>query len=85
MRIRIPRFSLLKISSVYALSGIVVTLCLDRDRVLCHLQDPIKGIALVFSLVYYFFFCRKSKAADRTARHTGPKSLERGQNYCSVI
>ncbi|CAK9818702.1 hypothetical protein ANTQUA_LOCUS9907 [Anthophora quadrimaculata] len=65
MRIKIPRCDLLKISSIYALSGIVITLCLDRDRVPCHLQDPIKGITLVFSLVYYFFFCRKMMSLQR--------------------
>ncbi|XP_048269299.1 uncharacterized protein LOC126925938 [Bombus affinis] len=65
MRIKIPRCALLKISLIYALSGIVITLCLDRDRVLCHLQDPIKGITLVFSLVYYFFFCRKMMSLQR--------------------
>ncbi|XP_025261758.1 uncharacterized protein LOC105258715 isoform X1 [Camponotus floridanus] len=59
MRVRISRCGLIKISTLYALSGILVTLSLDRNRVLCHLQDPIKGITLVFSLVYYFFFCRK--------------------------
>lgn len=61
MCIKVPRCALLKISCIYALSGILVTLALDKNRVLCHLQDPIKGITLVFSLVYYFFFCRKSK------------------------
>lgn len=64
MRIKIPRCALLKISAVYALSGILITLSLDQNRVLCHLQDPIKGITLVFSLVYYFFFCRKSKPCN---------------------
>ncbi|XP_076300500.1 uncharacterized protein LOC143218859 [Lasioglossum baleicum] len=65
MKIRIPRCALLKISFVYALSGILITLCLDESRVLCHLQDPIKGITLVFSLVYYFFFCRKMMSLQR--------------------
>ncbi|KAK0167197.1 hypothetical protein PV327_004626 [Microctonus hyperodae] len=65
MRIRIPRCSLVKISCFYALTGILVTLSLDQNRVLCHLQDPIKGITLVFSLVYYFFFCRKMMSLQR--------------------
>ncbi|XP_078042581.1 uncharacterized protein LOC144472966 isoform X2 [Augochlora pura] len=65
MRIKIPRCALLKISFVYALSGILITLCLDQSRVVCHLQDPIKGITLVFSLVYYFFFCRKMMSLQR--------------------
>lgn len=61
LKVRVPHIALFKISSLYALAGILVTLSLDEERVLCHLQDPIKGIVLVFSLVYYFFFCRKSK------------------------
>ena len=61
-RIDIPRNVLLKISLLYATSGILIGLSLDQNRVLCHLQDPIKGIILVFSLIYYFFFCRKSKS-----------------------
>lgn len=61
MRIRIPRCILIKISTLYAFSGVLVALSLDQNRVLCHLQDPIKGITLLFSLVYYFFFSRKSK------------------------
>ncbi|XP_066600836.1 uncharacterized protein [Prorops nasuta] len=65
VRIRIPRCTLIKISTLYALSGILVTLSLDQNRVLCHLQDPIKGITLVFSLVYYFFFCRKMMSLQR--------------------
>ncbi|XP_034941222.1 uncharacterized protein [Chelonus insularis] len=65
LKIKIPRCSLIKISSFYALAGILVTLSLDQNRVLCHLQDPIKGITLVFSLVYYFFFCRKMMSLQR--------------------
>jgi len=64
MRVKIPRCGLIKLSTLYALSGILVSLSLDRNRVLCHLQDPIKSITLVFSLVYYFFFCRKSECLD---------------------
>ena len=60
-RVTIPRDVLLKVSFIYAASGILIGQSLDQDRVLCHLQDPIKGIILVFSLIYYFFFCRKSK------------------------
>lgn len=50
-----------KLGLMYAISGFMVVYAVDRKRVMCHLQDPIKGIVLVFSLVYYFFFCRKSK------------------------
>lgn len=45
---------------IYGISGFLVIYSLERKKVVCHLQDPVKGIVLVFSLVYYFFFCRKS-------------------------
>jgi hypothetical protein len=38
----------------------LVMLSLERKKVMCHLQDPLKGTVLLFALVYYFFFCRKS-------------------------
>lgn len=50
-----------RLGLMYSVSGFMVIYAVDRKRVMCHLQDPIKGIVLVFSLVYYFFFCRKSK------------------------
>ncbi|XP_048516158.1 uncharacterized protein LOC105691561 isoform X2 [Athalia rosae] len=65
MRIRIPRCSMAKIGGVYALTGIFLTLSLDQNRVLCHVQDPVKAITLFFSLVYYFFFCRKMMSLQR--------------------
>jgi hypothetical protein len=46
---------------IYGISGLLVMYSLERKKVICHLQDPVKGVVLVFSLVYYFFFCRKSK------------------------
>ncbi|XP_051163407.1 uncharacterized protein LOC127282886 [Leptopilina boulardi] len=64
-RISIPRNVILKISLLYATSGILIGLSLDQNRVLCHLQDPIKGIVLVFSLIYYFFFCHKMMSLQR--------------------
>ncbi|XP_015601302.1 uncharacterized protein LOC107270636 isoform X2 [Cephus cinctus] len=65
MRVKIARCALMKIATLYALAGVFITLSLDQNRVLCHLQDPIKGITLVFSLVYYFFFCRKMMSLQR--------------------
>lgn len=52
---------LTKLCVVYTISGFIVVYALDRKRVLCHLQDPIKGTILVFSLFYYFLFCKKRK------------------------
>ncbi|XP_066143297.1 uncharacterized protein [Euwallacea fornicatus] len=49
---------LLQIASLYVSFSYLYLYALDRNRVLCHLQDPIKGIVLVFALLYYFFFCR---------------------------
>jgi hypothetical protein len=50
----------LRIGVIYGISCFSVIYSLERKKVICHLQDPIKGIVLIFSLVYYFFFCRKS-------------------------
>ncbi|KAG5894568.1 hypothetical protein JTB14_021550 [Gonioctena quinquepunctata] len=58
-------FKLLQLSVVYFLGGSMIVYALDRKRVICHLQDPIKGIVLVFSLLYYFFFCRKLMGLQR--------------------
>lgn len=49
----------LEVGILYGLSGFLVVYALDRKRVVCHIQDPVKGLVLIFSLLYYFFFCRK--------------------------
>lgn len=59
----IPPFkfsSVLRTGLIYGTSCFLVIYSLERKKVICHLQDPMKGIVLVFALVYYFFFCRKS-------------------------
>lgn len=53
--------NILWLDFIYFLSVFMITYALDRKRVLCHLQDPVKGVVLVFSLLFYFFFCRKCK------------------------
>jgi hypothetical protein len=52
--------SVLRTGLIYGTSCFLVIYSLERKKVICHLQDPMKGIVLVFALVYYFFFCRKS-------------------------
>lgn len=52
---------LFRLSVLCTVSGFMIVYALDRKRVMCHLQDPIKGIVLVFALIYYFFFCKKRK------------------------
>lgn len=52
---------ILEIGIVYGLSGFMVVYAVDRKRVVCHIQDPVKGVILIFSLLYYFFFCRRCK------------------------
>ncbi|RZC43233.1 hypothetical protein BDFB_008418, partial [Asbolus verrucosus] len=56
---------LLLLSCVYFLCGFMIIYALDRNRVACHLQDPIKGIVLVWSLLYYFFFCQRFMGLQR--------------------
>ncbi|KAJ9575633.1 hypothetical protein L9F63_007494, partial [Diploptera punctata] len=55
----------IRIGIIYGISCFVIIYSLDRKKVICHLQDPIKGIILVFSLVYYFFFCRKMMSLQK--------------------
>lgn len=58
----IPPFTLwriVQIGSMHSIGGLSILFALDRQRVLCHLQDPMKGLILVFSMVYYFCFSRK--------------------------
>ncbi|CAG9854085.1 unnamed protein product [Phyllotreta striolata] len=61
----VKSWNLLQLSLVYFSSAFMIIYALDRKRVVCHLQDPIKGIVLVFSLLYYFFFCRKIMGLQR--------------------
>ncbi|KAF7281340.1 hypothetical protein GWI33_004826 [Rhynchophorus ferrugineus] len=56
---------LLQLSSIYTICGYIYFYSLDRNKVLCHLQDPVKGIVLVFALLYYFFFCRNFMGLHR--------------------
>lgn len=51
-------YRLVTISSCAGVAGTLCIIC-SYQRVPCHLQDPLKGAALVYSLVFYFFFCRK--------------------------
>lgn len=50
-----------KIGISLGIAAIFIIYSTDQKRVMCHLQDPIKGIILVFALIFYFFFCRKCK------------------------
>ncbi|CAG9771878.1 unnamed protein product [Ceutorhynchus assimilis] len=58
-------WKLLQLSCVYLSCAYLYLYGSDRNRVLCHLQDPIKGIVLVFALLYYFFFCRNLMGLHR--------------------
>lgn len=53
--------SVLQLGYFQGLGGLCIVYALDRQRVLCHLQDPIKGVILVFSMIFYFCFSKKSK------------------------
>lgn len=52
---------LIEISLTCGLSGFMIIYALDKKRVVCHIQDPVKGVVLIFALLYYFFFCRRCK------------------------
>ncbi|XP_034239023.1 uncharacterized protein LOC117643942 [Thrips palmi] len=55
----ISLLSVLQLGYCQGLGGLCIVYALDRQRVLCHLQDPMKGIILVFSMIYYFCFSKK--------------------------
>ncbi|XP_021930644.1 uncharacterized protein LOC110835079 isoform X2 [Zootermopsis nevadensis] len=55
----------LRTGVIYGLSCFLVIYSLERKKVVCHLQDPIKMIVLIFSLFYYFFFCRKMMSLEK--------------------
>lgn len=57
--------NILIVSVVYILAGFMILYAIDRKRVMCHLQDPIKGLLLVLSLLYYFLFCKKMMGLQR--------------------
>ncbi|XP_055842320.1 uncharacterized protein LOC129909273 [Episyrphus balteatus] len=60
---------LLKLPTIPGKKLIFISLCFglastlfivgSYKRVACHLQDPLKGTALAFSLLFYFFFCTR--------------------------
>jgi hypothetical protein len=54
---RWPKLALLSI--LYFFCGVIIVYALDRKRVVCHLQDPMKGLMLVWAFLYYFFFCQR--------------------------
>ncbi|XP_055912709.1 uncharacterized protein LOC129946522 [Eupeodes corollae] len=54
----IPGNKLLLISLCFGLASTLVTVG-SFKRVACHLQDPLKGTSLAFSLLFYFFFCTR--------------------------
>lgn len=54
----IPVKKLIFISLCFGLASTLVIVG-SYKRVACHLQDPLKGTALAFSLLFYFFFCKR--------------------------
>lgn len=62
-----------RLVTISTCSGVAGTLCIvsSYQRVPCHLQDPLKGAALVYSLVFYFFFCRKGKCCVCVVKSIG--------------
>lgn len=50
-----------KISILFSVGSIIIFWLIDGHYVSCHLQDPLKGCAIVFALLFYYIFSRKSK------------------------
>ncbi|KAF4521051.1 hypothetical protein B566_EDAN008123 [Ephemera danica] len=64
-QVNIPCLRVLRIGVLKGMAGAIVLFSVDRKRVLCHLQDPILGICLAFSLSFYFLFCEKVMGLQR--------------------
>lgn len=52
---------ILKVSFFLSAGSISIFWLIDGNYVKCHLEDPLKGCAIVFSLLFYYVFSRKSK------------------------
>lgn len=52
---------LLVATGIYTGSCFFIVFGMSRNKVMCHIQDPLKSLTLVFSLIFYFLFCRKRK------------------------
>jgi len=53
--------NLLKLSFLFVTGSVIFTWLTDESLVSCHLQDPLKGCAVVFTLLFYFIFAKKRK------------------------
>lgn len=51
----------LKISFFLSVGSFTVFWLSDNQYVTCHLQDPLKGCSIVFALLFYYLFSKKSK------------------------
>lgn len=56
---------LLAATGIYGGSCFFVVFGMGRNKVMCHIQDPLKSLTLVFSLIFYFLFCRKRKPPEK--------------------
>lgn len=53
--------SVLKTSFLLSAGSLAVFWLANEGLVSCHLQDPLKGCVVVFSLVFYFIFSKRSE------------------------
>lgn len=53
--------NIFKIGGSFSAGSIIIFWLIDGNYVSCHLQDPLKGCAVVFSLLFYFILSKRSK------------------------
>lgn len=46
----------LKCGMFYGLSGLMIFYSLDRKRVVCHAQEPLMGLIVMYMIIIYFFY-----------------------------
>ncbi|KAK6621845.1 hypothetical protein RUM44_001652 [Polyplax serrata] len=55
-----------KVSLLLSVGSITIFWLIDGSYVRCHLVDPLKGSAVVFSLIFYYVFSKKRMNLERT-------------------
>ncbi|XP_026464599.1 uncharacterized protein LOC113367185 [Ctenocephalides felis] len=66
VRVLKPPFNVyrtLMIGCSYGLGGTLITMA--NSRIPCHLQDPLKALTMLLSLIFYFFMCRRVMGLQR--------------------
>ena len=48
--------SVMRIGLFHGVAGLAIMYSLDRKRVVCHAQEPLLGLILMYMVIIYFFY-----------------------------